>query len=80
VVTVFTRPDDVIEDEVREDIIDRVLLLDGDSLDVKVAEGIVRLSGVLPTRTDKRLLEEMVRRIDGVVNMESDVTFEVDDT
>lgn len=80
VVTVFTRPDDVIEDEIREDIIDRVLLLDGDSLDVKVVDGIVRLAGVLPTRTDKRLLEEMVRRIDGVVRMESDVSFEIDDT
>ena len=80
VVTVFTRPDDVIEDEIREDIIDRVLLLDGDSLEVKVADGIVRLAGVLPTRTDKRLLEEMVRRIDGVVRMESNVSFEIDDT
>ena len=80
VVTVFTRPDDVIEDEIREDIIDRVLLLDGDSLDVSVADGIVHLAGVLPTRTDKRLLEEMVRRIDGVVKMASDVSFEVDDT
>jgi CBS domain-containing protein len=80
VVTVFTRPDDVIEDEIREDIIDRVLLLDGDSLDVTVADGIVHLAGVLPTRTDKRLLEEMVRRIDGVVKMGSDVSFEVDDT
>lgn len=80
VVTVFTRPDDVIEDEIREDIIDRVLLLDGDSLDVNVADGIVHLAGVLPTRTDKRLLEEMVRRIDGVVKMGSDVSFEVDDT
>ncbi len=80
VVTVFTRPDDVIEDEVREDIIDRVLLLDGDTLDVTVDEGMVKLSGRLPTRTDKRLLEEMVRRVDGVVSMESDVTFEIDDT
>ncbi len=80
VVTVFTRPDDVVEDEIREDIINRVLLLDADSLDVDVSDGIVVLSGCLPTRTDKRLLEEMVRRIDGVVRMESAVTFEVDDT
>ena len=80
VVTVFTRPDDVIEDEVREDIVKRVLLLDGDSLDVKVVDGVVMLSGRVPTRTDQRLLEEMVRRIDGAVRMESEVKFEVDDT
>jgi osmotically-inducible protein OsmY len=80
VVTVFTRPDDVIEDEIREDIIDRVLLLDGESIDVEVADGIVRLAGRLPTRTDRRLLEEMVRRIDGVVKVESDLSFDVEDT
>ena len=80
VVTVFTRPDDVIEDEIREDLINRVLLLDSDTLEVDVTDGVVRLAGVLPTRTDKRLLEEMVRRIDGVVRMESDVSFELDDT
>lgn len=80
VVTVFTRPDDVIEDEVREDIVNRVLLLDADTVDVAVVDGVVKLSGSLPTRTDKRLLEEMVRRIDGVVRLESDVSFEVDDT
>jgi CBS domain-containing protein len=80
VVTVFTRPDDVIEDEIREDIINRVLLLDADELEVEVEDGVVKLAGSLPTRTDKRLLEEMVRRIDGVVRMESDATFEVDDS
>ncbi|MGZ5384988.1 MAG: BON domain-containing protein, partial [Acidimicrobiia bacterium] len=80
VVTVFTRPDDVIEDEIREDIVDRVLLLDGESIDVEVADGIVRLAGRLPTQTDRRLLVEMVRRIDGVVKVESDLSFDVDDT
>lgn len=80
VVTVFTRPDDVIEDEIREDLINRVLLLDADWLDVRVEDGIVTLAGRLPTKTDKRLLEEMVRRIDGVVRLESSVDFEVDDT
>lgn len=80
VVTVFTRPDDVIEDEIREDLINRVLLLDADTLEVEVTEGVVVLAGQLPTRTDKRLLEEMVRRVDGVVKLESDVSFELDDT
>ncbi len=79
VVTVFTRPDDVIEDEIREDLIKRVLLLDADTLEVEVTEGAVVLAGQLPTRTDKRLLEEMVRRVDGVVKVESDVSFELDD-
>lgn len=79
VVAVFTRPDDVIEDEVREDVIRRVLLLEPDALAVDVEDGIVRISGTVPTATDARLLEELVRRIDGVVRLDSNVTFEVDD-
>lgn len=80
VVAVFTRPDDVIEDEIREDIVRRVLLLDVDTLDVKVDNGVVSIFGVAPTATDARLLEALVRRIDGVVRLDSHVTFDSDDS
>jgi len=79
VVAVFTRPDDVIEDEIREDIIRRVLLLEADSIDVAVKDGVVEVSGAVPTATDARLLEELIRRIDGVVKVASHITFDVDD-
>jgi CBS domain-containing protein len=79
VVAVFTRPDDVIEDEIREDIVKRVLLLDVDSLEIDVENGVVSISGVAPTATDARLLEALARRIDGVVRLESNVSFEVND-
>jgi hypothetical protein len=46
-----------------------------------VADGIVALEGMVPTRSDARILEEMARRIDGVVGVSSDrLRFEVDDT
>lgn len=80
VVAVFTRPDDVIEDEIREDIIRRVLLLEADSLDVSVKDGVVILEGELPTSTDARLLEELVRRIDGVVRLDSRLRYAIDDS
>ena len=79
VVAVFTRPDDVIEDEIREDIVKRVLLLEADSLDVDVTNGVVTISGNAPTATDARLLEALVRRIDGVVRLESRVAYDVND-
>jgi CBS-domain-containing membrane protein len=79
VVAVFTRPDDVIEDEIREDIVKRVLLLEADSLDVDVTNGVVTISGSAPTATDARLLEALVRRIDGVVRLESRVAYDVND-
>jgi len=74
VVAVFTRPDDVIEDEIREDIVRRVLLIEDDTIDVSVKDGVVSVSGTVETATDARLLEELVRRIDGVVRLESHIS------
>ena len=79
VVKAFTKPDDVIEDEVREDIIRRLLFIDPDDLEVVVADGVVTLAGVLANRTETQLLEELTRRVAGVVRVESSLTFEVDD-
>ncbi len=79
VVAAFTRPDDVIEDEIREDVIRRILFLEDGAVGVSVVDGVVTLTGVVPTRSDARLLEELTRRLDGVVRLDSRVQFEVDD-
>jgi CBS domain-containing protein len=79
VVAAFTRPDDVIEDEIREDVIRRILFLEDGAVDVKVADGIVTLRGTVPTKSDARLLEELTRRLDGVVRLDAGVEFEIDD-
>lgn len=79
VVNAFTKPDDVIEDEVRQDIIKRLLFLEPDAVDIEVDEGVVTLRGELENRTEAHLLEELTRRIAGVVKVVSELTFEVDD-
>lgn len=79
VVAAFTRPDDIIEDEIREDVIRRILFLEADSVEVVVDDGVVRLSGAVPTKSDARLLEELTRRLDGVVRLESNIKFDLDD-
>jgi len=79
VVAAFTRPDDVIEDEIREDVIRRILFLEDGVVNVSVVDGVVTLQGTLPTKSDTRLLEELTRRLDGVVRLESELDFEVDD-
>lgn len=79
VVNAFTKPDDVIEDEVREDIIRRLLFLDPDTIDVSVLDGVVTLGGELENHTEAQLLEELTRRIAGVVRVESNLTYRVDD-
>lgn len=79
VVNAFTKPDEVIEDEVREDIIRRLLFLEPDSIEVDVDDGVVTLRGELENRTEAHLLEELTRRIAGVVRVDSHLEFEVDD-
>lgn len=79
VVNAFTKPDEVIEDEVREDIVRRLLFLEPDAVGVAVVDGVVTLTGRLENRTEAHLLEELTRRISGVVRVDSHLEFEVDD-
>jgi CBS domain-containing protein len=79
IMRLFTRPDAAIATQIRDDVAGRVLLIDPERVSVGVAEGVVRLGGSVPTRSDARLLEELSRRIEGVVRVENDVTYDVDD-
>ena len=77
----FARPDELIEDEIRIDIIERILWLETDTVEVKSLEGRVTLSGAVPRKTDARILEELSRRLDGVVDVDSSgMSYEIDDT
>ena len=80
VVAAFTRPDDVIEDEIREDLLRRVLFVDPDAIGVTVRDGVVRLSGQIGTRNEARLFAELARRLNGVVRVDTDLTWRLDDT
>ncbi len=80
VVAGFTRPDDLIEDEIREDLIRRVLFVDPETVDVTVRNGVVTLFGKIGTRTEVRLMEELTRRLDGVVDVENQLEWRIDDT
>jgi len=79
IVGAFTKPDDVIEDEVREDLIRRLLFIDPELVEVSVSDGVVTLEGELENRTEAHLLEELSRRIAGVVRVESRLRYKVDD-
>lgn len=79
IVNAFTKPDEVIEDEIREDVAVRLLFLHRDAVGIEVADGVVTLSGRLENRTEAHLLEELSKRVAGVVRVESKLEFEVDD-
>ncbi len=80
IVAAFTRPDDLIEDEIREDLIRRVLFVDPETVDVQVANGVVTFVGTIGTRTEARLVEELAKRLDGVVGVENNLDWRIDDT
>jgi CBS domain-containing protein len=76
----FIRSDEAIESQIRDDVVRRILLLDGEAVGVDVSDGVVTLTGNVPTRTEARLLEELSTRIDGVIRVTSDLGYDVDDT
>ena len=71
VVAAYTRPDEVIEDEIREDVLRRVMAVVLDAIDVEVESGVVTFSGTIGTRAEAGLLEEVVRRLDGVMRVDN---------
>lgn len=79
IVAVFTRPDEIIEDEIREDLVRRVLFVDPDAIEVSVKGGVVTFSGEIGTRNEARLLEELARRLDGVMKVDNQLTWRLDD-
>ncbi len=80
VVNAFARPDDVIEDEIREDLLRRVLFVDPETIEVDVIEGVVSFAGEIGTRTEAHLLDELVLRLPGVARVDNGLSWRVDDT
>jgi len=78
-VRAFTRSDDEILKEIEEDVLLRTLWVDPDDVSVMVQNGKVSLGGRVENRTTAQLAEAYVRRVPGVVSVESDLSYEVDD-
>ena len=79
ILVAFARDDEAIADAVERGVIRRILMLESRDVSVRVAEGVVVLSGQLPNRSDARLLEELVGRIEGVVRCDNDLAWSFDD-
>lgn len=80
ILTAFARPDELIIDEIENDVVRRVLMLDPGTVKTTTQEGIVELSGEVPTRSDARLLEALVNRLEGVIRVESNLSWVIDDS
>jgi CBS domain-containing protein len=75
-VRAFTRPDDLVAEEIRIDVIERAMWLPVDQVEVTVRDGDVALAGMVPTRTDAEVLERLAARVLGVVSVSSQIRWE----
>jgi CBS domain-containing protein len=70
-VRALARSDEEIRREIDTEVVRQILWLDPTGLDVGVEDGVVTLSGTLPSESDIELLREFVRRVPGVVSVRS---------
>jgi CBS domain-containing protein len=79
ILRVFLRTDEELLEDVHALLVDDFWIAP-EGWDVEVTEGTVRLTGHMETRSTARIAENAVRRIDGVVAVQSELTYEFDDT
>lgn len=76
----FARADVDIVRELEDHVMAKVLWIDPRRARVRAIEGNLTLEGQLETKSDATLLEDLARRLDGVVSVESRLTWEIDNT
>jgi CBS domain-containing protein len=72
-VRAFVRSDAELEREIREDVLRRMMWMERGMVGVEVADGEVRLTGEVETKTDAEILPRLVQRVPGVVGVLSKV-------
>ena len=76
----FTRSDESIRRDVIEDVFKKSLFIDPRTVHVEVANGLVRLTGELESKSLAKLLVQMVGRVEGTVAVDSKLTSRLDDS
>ena len=76
----FARADSEIIGEIVDHVIGEVLWIDARRVDVRSVDGNVTLKGRLETKSDATLVEELSRRVDGVVSVDAELTWDIDNT
>ncbi len=78
-VRAFHRPDEEIVREISEDVLLGTLWISPDRVTISVERGEVSLAGETENRTQAELAVAYVRRVPGVVDVHSELTWLVDD-
>jgi CBS domain-containing protein len=76
---VFLRSDDELQRDILDGLVVSALSIDPSELEVTVAGGVVRLAGRVQRRSDASRLKQLVPLIDGVVAVDSTISYAQDD-
>ncbi|TCC21671.1 CBS domain-containing protein [Kribbella sindirgiensis] len=76
----FLGTDEELLARVRRDVVDRHLWDDPLAVEVSVREGVVTLSGQVDKRSTVAFAEHLVAGVDGVVGVQNELSWRVDDT
>lgn len=77
-VRAFVRSDERLAHEIREDVILHTLWIPPEQVNVTVEDGAVSLTGLVESEDDADLIVRLVRRVPGVVSVESSLAYEYD--
>jgi CBS domain-containing protein len=75
----YLRTDAEIHADVVEGVIKSSMWLDPETIDVAVDDGVVRLHGNVDRRSEVEILNRLTLAVEGVIGVESSVTFSFDD-
>ncbi|KOT60310.1 MULTISPECIES: CBS domain-containing protein [Streptomyces] len=78
--SVFRRPDEEVRDEIVEDVLVRTLWLAPHTIDVRVHDGVVTLTGKLQRRSEVPIAIRLTGRVDGVVSVIDHLSYQEDDS
>lgn len=76
---VHLRPDEDIRRDVVDEVLKRVLMLEENTIDVSVTDGVVTLSGQLDRHSSAQIAARLAARVGGVVRVADGLTYEFDD-
>lgn len=77
---VFLRHDQAILEEIRHEVVVRVLGLSPDQVAVTVTDGVVTLTGTLEHRSVTHALLQLAKGVDGVIAVVDRLGYRIDDT
>jgi CBS domain-containing protein len=75
----FARGDEELVEEIRSNVLRRALWLDPDAFTVRVTDGTATIGGSVERRSTAAILAHMVGMVPGILSVESNVTWSLDD-